>query len=151
MFFRRVHPKEPAFEERLETLRQAGFETARQPDGRVQVSRSGCGALVTDLPGAAPHIDRAGWLIAGGIGRLVDGGFQKFWGLGDERKAPALASQLEALHAFEEDLREALGLTSLYNTSLGTTNDVHQYDRVEGRDRGVAARPWQTKAERRSA
>jgi len=46
---------------------------------------------------------------------------------------PALASQLHALHGFEEDLRAALGVDSLYNTSLGTINDVHNYDRVEGR------------------
>ena len=47
---------------------------------------------------------------------------------------PALASQLQALHAFDEDLREALGLTSLYNVSLGTTADEHLYDRLEDRD-----------------
>lgn len=75
----------------------------------------------------------------------MDGGFQKFWRVGNARKAPALASQLRALHAFEEDLREALGLESLYNTSLGTTNDLHQYDRVEGRDQGVSVHPWQVK------
>jgi len=62
----------------------------------------------------------------------VDEGYQKFWDSG-ERQIPALASQLHGLHEFEEDLRAALGVDSLYNTALGTINDVHNYDRVEGR------------------
>jgi hypothetical protein len=75
----------------------------------------------------------------------VDGGFQKFWRVDGQRKAPALASQLKTLHEFEEDLRAALGLDSLYNTSLGTTNDLHHYDRLEGRDNGGPRRPWQAR------
>jgi hypothetical protein len=130
MFFRRPQPKETTFEERLQTLRQAGFLTGRHPDGQVRVSKDGCAALITDVPGDAPRIERAGWVIGNEIALLVDAGFQKFWGVGGERKAPALASQLKARHDFEEDLREALGLESLYNTSLGTTNDLHVYDRV---------------------
>jgi hypothetical protein len=144
MFFRRHKPVEITFEERLATLRQSGFDTSRQTDGRVRVGRDGCAAIITE--GSIPRIDRAGWLIGDEIALLVDGGFQKFWRVGSERKAPALASQLKALHEFEEDLREGLGLESLYNTSLGTTNDDHQYDRVEGRDGSGVARPWQIKA-----
>ncbi len=148
MFFRTREPIVPTFEERLAALRAAGFETARLGDGRVKVSKNGCAAMITDRPGDHPHIDRAGWLIGADIALLVDGGFQKFWGVDGHRRAPALARQLQALHAFEEDLREALGVESLYNTSLGTTNDLHLYDRVEGRDRGIAGRPWQVKAAR---
>jgi hypothetical protein len=146
MFFRRIQPKEPTFEERLEALRAAGFKTEAQPDGREKVSKNGYAAMVTHVPGSAPQIERAGRMIEDSIALLVDGGFQKFWRVGNERKAPALADQLKTLHEFEEDLREALGLESLYNTSLGTTNDLHNYDRLEGRDNGVAQRPWQVKA-----
>jgi hypothetical protein len=71
-------------------------------------------------------------MVGDRIALLVDEGYQKFWDSG-ERQIPALASHLQALHAFEEDLRAGLGLESLYNTSLGTINDVHNYDRVEGR------------------
>lgn len=131
MFFRRHQPAETTFEERLATLRQSGFETAPQPDGRVRVGKNGCAAMISD--GQPPHIERAGWMIGPDIALLVDGGFQKFWSVAGARKAPALASQLRALHDFEEDLREALGLESLYNTSLGTVNDLHTYDRLEGR------------------
>ncbi len=128
MFFRRAVPKQQTFEERLETLRQAGFTLDRLPDGSVKVSRGRCAARISE-----GQIDRAGWTFGPDTAALVDGGFQKFWRVGAERKAPALASQLAALHDFEEDLREALGLESLYNTSLGTTNDLHVYDRVAGR------------------
>jgi hypothetical protein len=68
-----------------------------------------------------------------------------FWKAPSGRRVPALASQLKSLHAFEEDLKEALGLTSLYNQGLGTTSDLHLYDRVEHRDQGDAQRPWDTK------
>lgn len=130
MFFRRKQPAEPTFEDRLGAVRQAGFETTRQPDGRIQVRKHGCGATISE--GLPPRIERAGWMIGERIAQLVDGGYQKFWDSG-ERQVPALASQLHALHEFEADLRAALGVESLYNTSLGTTNDVHNYDRVEGR------------------
>ena len=66
------------------------------------------------------------------------------------RELPALADHLKALHAFDEDLREGLGITSLYNLSLGTTTDDHLYDRLEERDEPRAPRPWETKAAQQS-
>jgi hypothetical protein len=78
-------------------------------------------------------VERAGWVLGAEIAALVDGGYQKFWRAGS-RRVPALAQHLKELHDFEEDLREALGLESLYNTSLGTTNDLHVYDRLAGRE-----------------
>lgn len=134
MFFRRQQPAPPSFEDRLSALAGMAFAIARQPDGAVRATRGGCAAVVRPVDSGPPHIDRAGWLMGGSIAALVDGGFQKFWAVDGKRRAPALASQLEALHAFEEDLREGLGLESLYNASLGTTNDYHVYDRVEGRE-----------------
>ncbi len=134
MFFRRHKAVPATFEQRLELLRNAGFDTARQPDGRVKVSRNRCAAMIADVPDGLPRLELAGPMFGEDIGVLVDGGYQKFWSVGGKRRAPAVARQLEALHAFEEDLREALGLESLYNTSLGTTNDLHLYDRLDGRD-----------------
>ena len=128
MFFRKRQPKAVTFEERIEALRASGFETLAQPGGLVKAIRDGCGAILE----AAPRIERAGWLVGGEIAALIDGGYQKFWRAGG-RDVPAQAQQLEALHEFEEDLKEALGLESLYNTSLGTTNDLHLYDRLAGR------------------
>ena len=57
---------------------------------------------------------------------------------GRSRVAPGLNNlrKCEALHEFDDDLREGLGLTTLYNQALGTTCDDHLYDRVEDRDAG---------------
>ena len=69
--------------------------------------------------------------------------FQKFFLAPGGQKKPALASELRDIHEFEEDLREALGLVSLYNESLGTVSTEYLYDRVQGRDHGVPKRPWE--------
>ena len=77
------------------------------------------------------------------IGTLVDGGYQKFFRTPSGKRKPALAEELKAIQNFQEDLREALGLTSLYNESLGTVSNQYMYDRVEGRDKGPSHKPWQ--------
>ncbi len=140
MFFRREKPRLITFEERLQRLRQLGFETQAADGAGVRVSRSGCAAVIEDRPGR-PKVNRAGWIVGSEIALLADAGYQKFWRTPSGRRIPALAQQLHSLHDFDEDLWEALGLESLYNEALGTTNDLHLYDRVEGRDRGVE-RVW---------
>ncbi len=77
------------------------------------------------------------------VGYLVDGGFQKFFRTVSGRERPATAEDLKVLHDFEEDLRESLGLTSLYNESLGTVSTYYLYDRVKDRDHGVPKRAWE--------
>jgi hypothetical protein len=144
MFFRRQHPQEITFDQRMEELRKAGFTVTPAGGSRVTVSRNGCAAVLENLPGAPPRVvERAGILMAGGIGKLVDGGFQKFFLAPGGQKKPALATELKAVHEFQEDLREALGLVSLYNESLGTVSTEYLYDRVHDRDRGVPKRPWE--------
>ena len=133
MFFRREKPKVLAFADRLELARRAGFQVEPRTAGGAQVVRDRCAALVEDA-GALPRIAQEGVLIRGEIGLLVDGGFQKFFKTPGGKMIPALAEDLKALHAFDEDLMEALGLPSLYNQSLGTTCEYHHYDRVEGRE-----------------
>ncbi len=134
MFFRRERPKEITFEERLDRLRKAGFAVEPQGAGRVRTSKNNCTADVEDVPGGLPRVGRAGVVVGSEIGLLVDGGFQKFFRTPSGKRVPALASDLKGLHDFQEDLREALDLVSLYNESLGTTCDLHVYDRVEGRE-----------------
>ena len=144
MFFRREHPKEITFDQRMEDLRKAGFTVTPAGGSRVMVSRDCCAAVLENVPGAPPRVvEPAGIRMAGGIGKLVDGGFQKFFLAPGGQKKPALASELKAVHAFQEDLREALGLVSLYNESLGTVSTEYLYDRVQDRDRGVPKRPWE--------
>jgi hypothetical protein len=143
MFFRRERPKTPTFAERLEILRQAGLTAAPQPGGAVRVSRGGYAIdLVEDGQGIRAS-GRAGIVVGNQIGALVDGGFQKFFRAPSGQQKPALADELQALHEFEEDLKEALGQESYYNDSLGTTSTYYLYDRVKDRDRGVPKRVWE--------
>ena len=64
-------------------------------------------------------------------------------GKGIHHRSEEHTSELQALHAFEADLKEKLGLTSLYNEGLGTVSTLYQYDRVKDRDRGVPKRIWE--------
>ncbi|MCS6952271.1 MAG: hypothetical protein RMK57_05435 [Bryobacterales bacterium] len=134
MFFRRQTPKPPTFAERVEAARAAGFHIEPLGTGRVRARRDQCAAIVEDAAGSSPRIERAGLVLGDEIALLVDGGYQKFFVTPQGRRKPALAAELKALHDFEEDLREALGLPSLYNESLGTRFDLHVYDRLKGRD-----------------
>ena len=142
MFFRRETPREPSFTERIESLKKFGFAINLVSSGRAQVTRDGIGALIEDRPGQRPHVNKAGLIVCDEIGALVNGGYQMFWRTPNGKRVPALATQLKSLHNFEEDLKEALGLPSLYNESLGTTSDLHLYDRVEHRDEPPAPKPW---------
>jgi hypothetical protein len=145
MFFRREKPHESTFTERIEGLKILGFNPSSAGPGRAQVSRDGIGAIVEDQTGQRPRVNKAGLIIGDEVGMLINRGYQMFWKTPTGRTAPALAAHLKALHAFEEDLKEGLGLTSLYNESLGTTSDLHLYDRVEHRDQGDADQAWEHK------
>jgi hypothetical protein len=145
MFFRRTTPHTPTFDERIANLKQFKFETKRETSGRVRVTRGGCAAIVEDAGDGAVKIGKAGVLIGDEIGMLVSRGYQMFLRTPSGREIPALADHLHKLHDFDEDLREGLGLTSLYNLALGTTSDEHLYDRLEDRDEGPHKHPWDKK------
>ncbi len=106
---------------------------ARKGSGKVAVMRKGSAAVLAEKDSSA-EIETAGIVIGHEIGELTHGGYQMFFTTASGEKVPALAEQLRELHEFLEDLREGLGHDSLYNTSLGTTNQKHLYDRVKGRD-----------------
>jgi hypothetical protein len=132
MFFRRRVPKTITFADRLADLRAAGFEFDQPAGGPVTARKNGCAATISDAAGR-PKVESIGVLLGTDISRLIDGGFQKFLETPAGKRRPALASELKALHDFQEDLREALGLESYYNESLGTIFDRHNYDRLSGR------------------
>ena len=132
MFFRRRAPKTITFADRLADLRAEGFELDQPAGGPVTARKNGCAAIISDAYGQ-PRVDSIGVLLGADIALLVDGGFQKFLETPAGKRQPALASELKALHEFQEDLREALGLATYYNESLGTTFDLHNYDRLSGR------------------
>lgn len=148
MFFRNAQPKQETFDDYLGKLKQGGFEVQKESGGRARVTRGGNGAVVEDAGGGKMKLGKAGVLVGGEIALLISGGYQMFLRTPSGKEIPAQASQLKALHAFDEDLREALGLTSLYNVSLGTTADEHLYDRVEDRDEPHHLRPWEKKVAR---
>jgi hypothetical protein len=143
MFFRREKPRELSFAERIASLERQGFAAEPQGRGRIKVSRDSCAAIVQQERDGSARITRAGVLAGGEIAVVVDGGYQKFLESPGGRRVPALAAHLQKLHAFLEDLRDGLGLVSLYNESLSTVNDLHRYDRVRDRDRGVPRRAWE--------
>src|SRR5947209_14708083 len=119
MFFRRHRAEVRSFQDKMTALKSAGFSVTPGNSGASRVTR---GAYALDVKDAGGHIaveDRAGVVMGDEIGVLVDGGYQKFFRTPSEKKRPALADDLKALHDFEEDVKESLGLKSLYNESLG--------------------------------
>lgn len=146
MFFRREKPHQWTFDERIANLKQFGFESQPMSAGKVKVTRTGYGAVVESLGDGEVKLGKAGLVVNTEVAELVNAGYQVFFVTPSGREVPALASQLTALHNFNEDLREGLGLTSLYNLSLGTTSGEHLYDRVEDRDEHSHQRPWEKKS-----
>ena len=128
-----------SFNDVLSVLGGQRFDVAPAQDGakRVpnafQVRKYGCAAEIAPASDGTPEIlSRPGLLLGGEIARLLDRGYQKFFKT-SKLEVPATADHLRSLHEFSEELKEAMGATSLYNESLGTTSDVYHYDRVKGR------------------
>lgn len=143
MFFKREKAQVATFSTQLDALRSAGF-TVEQTGGGTRVVKGLLGATVREGSAWPLEILEIGLVVGPELALLTDLGFQKIFMTAKGKKMPALAEHLVALHAFEEDLREAAGLTSLYNQGLGTTNEKHLYDRVKDRDHGVPKRAWET-------
>jgi hypothetical protein len=143
MFFRNNKAPQATFEDRIANLKQYGFQSVVQSPGVARVKRDGCAAMVESLGAGNVKIGKVGVLVGEEIGELVNLGYQMIIRTPSGIELPALATHLKTLHAFDEDLREGLGLLSLYNLSLGTTTDEHLYDRVVDRDKGAAHRPWE--------
>jgi hypothetical protein len=145
MFFRRSAPKKVTFDDHLSAARAAGFRTESVGGGRTRIERNGIACIAAPGTNDVPVItERAGVVIGNEIGTLTDVGFQKFFTTPSGKRKPALAHELKEIQNFQEDLREALGLESLYNESLGTVSNLYLYDRVEGRDTGKHNKPWDT-------
>ncbi len=143
--------KKPSFEQTLATLREYGFDVAAPASvanvaNAVRVARHGCAAYIAPGRSAgkeeagAAVVTKPGVVIGGEIGHILDRGFQKFVKT-SQAERPATAEHLRALHRFSEELRQAIGGTSLYNESMGTVSDSYLYDRVKGRNLPEAERP----------
>jgi len=145
MFFRREAKKKLKFDDHMSAARAAGFRVESIAGGQTRIERDGVACIAEPGLEDVPRFPvRAGVVIGNEIGTLTDAGFQKFFLTPHGKRKPALAEELKAIQNFQEDLREALNLTSLYNESLGTVSNLYLYDRVEGRDSGHNDKPWQT-------
>ncbi|MGA2985964.1 MAG: hypothetical protein ABSG32_19335 [Terriglobia bacterium] len=113
---------------------QAGFAVTEVQTGRIEVKKSGCVAYL-EKRGASWIYAGPPYLVVHGINcELEDRGYQKFWySQPDGKRFPIRKVDLEILHRFDEEVRYILGLTSLYNESLGSTNARTVYDRLAGR------------------
>jgi hypothetical protein len=117
----------------LETLPAKGFQVS-STRGVVRVEKYGSGAEFRHVAnGRFQMTILPTVLIDGQFARLWDAGYQKFFITDDGRKVPALAQQLLSMRNFNEELRSALGVPTYYNEALGSTCQVTEYDRVQGR------------------
>jgi hypothetical protein len=143
----------PNFDQTLDLLRAHFFDIASYPAvaGGMLVSKHGAGAVLVPAPKSKNPDDPAvafavhpGIVVKGEVARLVDRGYQKFLKT-SQYELPASASQLQAIHAFSEELKLLTGDISLYNESLGTTSDVYRYDRLMGREveQPEPTQPWE--------
>ena len=140
--------EERTYEEALNWLRDHGFDLIEAPgtQARVFVKKYNVSAAIQkDGDDHIKIFAYPGYLIGGEISKLVNKGYQQFLKT-SKTEIPATADHLKALQQFTEELKEGLGLPTLYNESLGTVSNLYLYDRVEGRDSGQADKPWETPA-----
>ncbi len=143
---KKLQPKR--FEDATAWLRDHGFDLLEAPgtQGRVFLKKYNVSAAIErTADGGVKIFAYPGYLVGGEISKLVDRGFQKFLKT-TKTEIAATADHLKALHSFTEELKDALGLNSLYNESLGTVSESYHYDRVKDRDlpeQSRPKRPWE--------
>lgn len=121
----------------IESLAAQGF-TVGSTRGVVRVEKYGSGAeFRQDTDGSYQLTILPTIMVKGQFSRLWDAGYQKFLLTDEGVKLPALASHLENLRRFNEELRTALGVPTFYNEALGSVSQVSVYDRVRGREGDV--------------
>jgi len=117
----------------IESLAALGFKVG-STRGVVRVEKYGCGAeFRKGTDGLYQMTIVPAIMLKGQFTRLWDAGYQKFLITDDGHKIPALASHLQNLRKFNEELRTALGVPTFYNEALGSVSQVSVYDRVKGR------------------
>jgi hypothetical protein len=142
--------EQKTYDEALAWFREHGFDVLEAPGttGRVFLKKHGVSAAIQkDGESGIRIFAYPGYLVGSEISKLVNKGYQQFLKT-SKNEVPATADHLKALHAFSEELKEALGLPSLYNESLGTVSESYQYDRIVDRDKPETERkkrPWQVR------
>jgi len=140
--------EQKTYEDALSWLREHGFDVLEAPGttGRVFLKKYNVSAAIQkDGADGIKIFAYPGYLVGSEISKLVNKGYQQFLKT-SKTEVPATADHLKALHSFSEELKEALGLPSLYNESLGTVSESYQYDRIVDRDKPQTERkkrPWE--------
>jgi hypothetical protein len=132
-----------SYEEALAWVRDHGFDVTEAPGttARVFLRKYNVSAAIQKAPDDAVKIFAyPGYLIGSEISKLINRGYQQFLKT-SKTEIPASADHLKSLQSFSEELKEALGLPSLYNESLGTVSESYHYDRIENRDKAPVDRP----------
>lgn len=135
--------EERTYEDAVQYLRDHGFDLIEAPGtpGRVFVRKYNVSAAIQkDGDDGVKIFAYPGYLIGGEISKLINRGYQQVLKT-SKTEIAATADHLKSLQQFSEELKEALGLPSLYNESLGTVSEAYQYDRIVGRDKPVTERP----------
>ena len=144
------------YEDAVAWLKDHGFDILEAPgvQNRVFLKKNNCSAAIEATPdGGAKIFAYPGFLIGGEISKLINKGYQQVLKT-TKTEIAATADHLKTLHQFTEELKEALGATSLYNESLGTVSEEYNYDRVKDREEPAAERPkrpWEAKIAARKA
>jgi hypothetical protein len=135
--------EERTFEDAVQWLRDHGFDLIEAPgtQGRVFLRKYNVSAAIQkDGEDGVKIFAYPGYLVGSEISKLINRGYQQVLKT-SKTEVAATADHLKALQQFTEELKEALGLPSLYNESLGTVSEAYQYDRVVGRDKPATDRP----------
>src|SRR5215813_7646139 len=131
------------YEDALNWLRDHGFDLIEAPgtQGRVFLRKYNVSAAIQkDGESGVKIFAFPGYVIGSEISKLINRGYQQFLKTA-KAEVPATADHLKALQQFTEELKEGLGLPSLYNESLGTVSESYHYDRVKDRDKPAPERP----------
>ncbi len=137
------------YDEALAWLRDNGFDITEAPgtNGRVFLRKYNVSAAIQKTQEDGVKIFAyPGYLIGSEISKLVNRGYQQFLKT-SKTEIPASADHLKAIQSFSEELKQAVGLPSLYNESLGTVSESYHYDRIKDRDKPAVERPkrpWET-------
>lgn len=131
------------WEDALTWLRDHGFDLTEAPgtQARVFLKKYTCSAAIQkDGDDGVKIFAYPGYLLGGEISKLVNKGYQQTLKT-SKTEIAATADHLKSLHQFTEEMKEALGLPSLYNESLGTVSETYHYDRIKDRDKPSPERP----------
>ncbi len=113
----------------------AGFQVSPSPVSPdfLEVKKYNCSYNLKLDPNGHWMPDGPPWFLVRGVKcELEDRGYQKFWYRQGQR-FPVRVADLQALHRFDEEVRDILQLRSMYHESLGSTSARSVYDRVSGR------------------